>query len=449
MFSRTRHPTHPRQLLRVVVLLGLGAPSLTTPSSTSPPPIPRGCRMVLASAADPNAHDLGRPGHLACLPAETPAPLPSTAAPRPALALFFPGTRLLPTDCKDPDTRHPPCTRNPDLQLSRADLGTAFSRRLLLRACSAHRGPSTAAHRLAHLLVLPRGRPRSLVDTLVAAAASTAGFHVLSLSWPNWGCRPASGVPACMDANRTVVSASCTVQCYAGPLGVGSFLPPGPATNPNNLTRADSIVSRVAAALQLLAVTEPSWAAFLTPGATGSPSRSATVRWGSVTVVGHSLGADMAVFVSKQFAVARAVALAGPNSFIGHWDWFGPPPARGSTVVPAPWVVRPGKTPGNRLFVFGDLHGRVCTLWSPAMSVLGIPGAPTLIQNSSSSPLPPAQMMCVGDDFHTGGAVRTPHGAMTSTYFFWIISHADPVGPLASSRPPHARRVICYAKCPC
>jgi hypothetical protein len=149
-------------------------------------------------------------------------------------------------------------------------------------------------------------------------------------------------------------------------------------------------------------------------------------------VVGHSLGADMAIFISKRFAVERvrcpfftldsavlglgssgcgwcgarfsttftledaiefhaiapleasrrvnnfillecplpltlatvnsvqtlkAVALAGPNSFIGQWSSSGPPPTRGSVLHPAPWVSTPGVTKGNRLFTFGDLHG--------------------------------------------------------------------------------------------
>ena len=75
--------------------------------------IPQECQLVRASAVNPDAKDFGRAGHLACIPGpsarQEPARVSSairstdsrrTTAPpthdRPRLALFFPGTGLLP-----------------------------------------------------------------------------------------------------------------------------------------------------------------------------------------------------------------------------------------------------------------------------------------------------------------------------------------------------------------
>ena len=188
----------------------------------------------------------------------------------------------------------------------------------------------------------------------------------------------------------TVASAACTVACYRGPL-FGEFQPFGEGSNSNNLTVHDSILYRLWHALVYLDATNTlphvNWGQFLqqndtdkssssssiaSGGAGGNPgtrrkrvplspavhAQAPALAWGSIAVAGHSLGADMAVFISKQFSVERAVALAGPNSYLGHWQSDGSPPSRGSVLHPAPWVSAGGKTAGWKLFMFGDLHGR-------------------------------------------------------------------------------------------
>ena len=62
-------------------------------------------------------------------------------------------------------------------------------------------------HRL--VLFLPGTRLTPQDYTLFAASAAGLGFHVLSLNWPNWGCRPPSGTPTYMNASLFVASEAC------------------------------------------------------------------------------------------------------------------------------------------------------------------------------------------------------------------------------------------------
>eukprot|EP00729_Bicosta_minor_P001215 gene1215-34750_t len=266
------------------------------------------------------------------------------------------------------------------------------------------------------VLFLPGTRLQPQNYTLVALEAAKTGSYVLSLNWVNWGCRPInSGVPTCME-NLTVTSAACTVACYRGPL-FGEFQPFGPATNPLNLTVHDSIIYRVWHALHYLNATntQPNvdWGQFIatplpklndvTTASTKIPTAAAAlfrpwIAWSSVAVVGHS---------------------------------------QGSMLHPAPWVSAPGKTPGWKLFMFGDLHGRVCPLWSPAMDVLGI-GGPQVLLNTSAPFAPQLheaqQMFCVADDYCNGKPVRTASGTA-----FNVSDHSavamDCCTPLAAGSP--------------
>jgi hypothetical protein len=127
---------------------------LTPAPSTPPPPPPPlsapptplaefGCKVVASSAADPDAKDMGRAGHLAC------PPLPPLRHPS-RLVLLLPGTRLTPADY-----------------------------------------------------------------TLLALTAARTGSYVLSLSWVNYGCRAASGVPCLIFVNvRSVCSRSRARLCH-------------------------------------------------------------------------------------------------------------------------------------------------------------------------------------------------------------------------------------------
>ena len=92
----------------------------------------------------------------------------------------------------------------------------------------------------------------------------------------------------------------------------------------------------------------------------------------------------MATFMAKQFAVERLVAIAGANSFIGQW----PNEAareQGHVAVPAPWVCEPGRTAASRMYSFGDLHGRVCPLWTPAQVAQRLPGVARQVEKLINS----------------------------------------------------------------
>jgi len=168
--------------------------------------------------------------------------------------------------------------------------------------------PAVPASRWRNKLVLflPGTRLTPQNYTLFAATASRLGFHVLSLSWANWGCRPTSGVPTCMNktlyVDPGVEGDVCTRQCYAGPLR-GSFARLGNTTaNPNNLTRADGILHRLQQALIMLGKTDPSWLRFT--DATADEEVEGGVLWSRVVVAGHSLVSTSPFFcVSNAFSV--------------------------------------------------------------------------------------------------------------------------------------------------
>ena len=268
------------------------------------------------------------------------------------------------------------------------------------------------------MLFLPGTRLTPQDYTLFAGAAADLGFHVLSLDWPNWGCRPPSGVPTCMNASLFVASDACTETCYRAPL-LGEFPPPSNASgpNPNGLTAHDGLLHRAECALQHLARGDSSWRQFLVASANAIAPPS--VHWARVISAGHSLGADMATFIAKRFAVERLVALAGVNSFVRQW----PDEAervRGVVATPAAWVRRPGATPPERLWSFGDLHGRVCPLWSPAQITQKLPGVARRVEwlpganESLGTPPPVAAMrglhkLCAGTCWHNR-SVMTRHG---------------------------------------
>ena len=106
----------------------------------------------------------------------------------------------------------------------------------------------------------------------------------------------------------------------------------------------------------------------------------------------------MATFIAKQFAVERLVAISGANSFVGQWP-SDDDRNRGRVATPAPWIRERGKTSPQRLYSFGDLHGRVCTLWAPAQVAQDLPGVARQVEKlpggsvARGSPPPLASMM--------------------------------------------------------
>jgi hypothetical protein len=122
------------------------------------------------------------------------------------------------------------------------------------------------------------------------------GFHALGVHYPS-----AEGQNGCgASRRRGAVDLNCTARERLRVLTGRNV------STHTNITAPDSITNRAAKALAALGAP---WSTFLTA--------AGDVRWSDVILAGHSNGADHAGFLSKTFAVRRALLLAGPNDWVG------------------------------------------------------------------------------------------------------------------------------------
>ncbi len=152
---------------------------------------------------------------------------------------------------------------------------------------------------------------------LIGAQAARSGYHALGISYPN----------------ETAVASLCNARaasCYGDTrLEVLTGRESSPAVT---VDRANSIENRIIRLLQFMHGTDPAgnWNQFLV--------NDTTVRWGTVSVAGHSRGGGDALFIAQRYEVFRATTYAS----------FGDALPGGQTI--APWVTRSYATPMSRVF---------------------------------------------------------------------------------------------------
>ena len=252
------------------------------------------------------------------------------------------------------------------------------------------------------LLMIP-GTGLAPVDyTLFPRHAASMGIPSIGLAYPS----NMAATSACMTRNRSE-------HCYSGYHEAllefrgheydMDFVWHGVEGPQYSLTAFDTISHRLVALLQTLQRTEPDlhWNRYLTDN-TSLANGAAAVDWSRVIVAGHSQGACHVGWISKRFAVQRAIMFSGTNDITGSKrGWPGPSPAGYLSV--------PGATPASRLFGFGELNGGECDTWRPLWDTLNMTG-PFLVDEGKAAvpPSPGAHMLCSNRSVHDGGVHGGP-----------------------------------------
>lgn len=152
------------------------------------------------------------------------------------------------------------------------------------------------------------GSPRAGVGTATGSwygVARAQGLHVLAPSYVSGSAigQLCLGNDACFEPSRASILTGDVVS--------------GSAASLSDLTADEGAYERIAAALLVLADSDPSggWGEFLDRAKL--PDAEAAIRWDKVMVSGHSQGGGHAALVGKRNQVARVIMLASPCDGVG------------------------------------------------------------------------------------------------------------------------------------
>lgn len=252
-----------------------------------------------------------------------------------------------------------------------------------------------------HLIAGPQGTPRhqlalvfngaqaapagyqKMVDTL-----SAAGFHVAAIRYSS-----TIGTTAACPNTSAASDPDCH-RNFRGELAFGAgVVDPLGTTHDNavvNVSGTNSVVNRTLQLVEYLAGTFPSenWRQFqnqingICDGV--DPAYGACdLDWSKVVLVGHSLGAGEALFLSKFHDVARVAMISGPYD-----EYFD-----GPTITVAPWIAEGGfATSASDMFGFTHTQEPNAAGQSAAWDALGLSGPPVSV-DSNSEPYAGAQQL--------------------------------------------------------
>jgi hypothetical protein len=152
------------------------------------------------------------------------------------------------------------------------------------------------------------GSPRAGVGTSAGSwygVARAQGLHVLAPSYVSGSAvgQLCANADACFEPTRTSILS-------------GEFVT-GSAASLTDLTVDEGAYERIAAALLVLADSDPAgrWGDFLDRAKL--PDAEAAIRWDKVMVSGHSQGGGHAALIGKRNQVARVLMLASPCDGVG------------------------------------------------------------------------------------------------------------------------------------
>lgn len=229
----------------------------------------------------------------------------------------------------------------------------------------------------------PSGRVQRSASNEFCKLASTLGYHVISLNYPNTVsaavCRNDPD-PAAFEEFRMAIIA-------------------GGATKHITVSRTDSIENRLIKLLQWLARqrAKEGWGQFL--------KDDGSIWWERVAVAGQSQGGGHAALIGVHHRVSRVLCFGAPKD---HSLALG---------SPAAWYLKESATPKDRFFAFNHEQDRQgCT---PAQQIenlkalkLDAYGPPVKVEDS----MPPYGASRIFMTNHPGTEVdsRTAHGTMIS-----------------------------------
>lgn len=188
------------------------------------------------------------------------------------------------------------------------------------------------------LLFLPATRSvprdyRAFLDT-----ASSLGFHVLALDYPNRGrsvVRMCAGIPSCYGAVQR--------NRFQGG-GHSAF---------SAVDRRDSILNRLRLSLDHLQQSDPS-------GGWSRYRSGDSIRWDRVVVAGHSQGGGLSAYIAHRFHVHGALMFSSPVQSDGG--------------VPARWMLTSGATPASDLYGLVDSGDRYAANVTASWAAIGMTG---------------------------------------------------------------------------
>ncbi len=159
--------------------------------------------------------------------------------------------------------------------------------------------------------------------SLICRYAATAGFDVISLSYPN----DVAAAPLGVSADSLVFDGYREEVCFGTP-----------ASEHVDVDTLNSIHTRTLKLIRYLAETYPAqgWGEYL-----AAPDR---LDWGRIAVGGHSQGSGHACYLGKRFAVERVLMFSGPNDYSTRYD------------RPGHWLAAPGATPVQRQYCYLHLQ---------------------------------------------------------------------------------------------
>ncbi len=199
------------------------------------------------------------------------------------------------------------------------------------------------------------GTPRGVIaspDVNVYAAARAQGLHVLSVAYRSDDsvgelCNTAADRDACFLATRTTIVTGVPQPGAAAPLA--------------SIALHEGVYARVGAALLALSERDPDgrWGQFYDPAAGRDVARG--LRWGMVTVAGHSQGGGHAALLARRHPVRRAVMFSSPCDQ--------------ASGMPASWLTHGSAwaTASASLFGVGSMGDVICPGHVPAWVALGLP----------------------------------------------------------------------------
>ncbi len=220
-----------------------------------------------------------------------------------------------------------------------------------------------------------------LAYTKLQSTLTAAGFHVIGLRYAS-----ATGTGSACPQSNAVSDPECHRKFRSEVTFGGSVTDPSGAAFDSPAVSVDlknSVVNRLYQLVQVLISSYPTegWEQFQQrTGATcdnvNTIYGACELDWSKVVVVGHSLGAGEALYLSKFKNVDRVAMLSGP--FDEYND--------GTTITVAPWIAEGGfATAPSRMFGLTHLGENNYAAQSAAWTTLGMSPA----QFSVDAQLPP------------------------------------------------------------
>ena len=237
----------------------------------------------------------------------------------------------------------------------------------------------TAKNKL--VVVFPGTSAQTSVFNEVVNALTSDGYHVIVLRYQSalgttQAC-PDAELPTNPDCHRQFRSEVVFGENVNDPNGNAYDLPVA------HVNQAYSTNNRIIKLLDWLVTTAPTkgWAQFQQRSGTTCTQTNATyggceVKWSKVSLLGHSQGAGVAMYLSKFFPVSALGMLSGPYDGI---------PDGGGGYSAAPWTTEPLAIPDSKVTVLNHPSDDGWEIENAVADAIPVVGAPVNVATQPAS----------------------------------------------------------------